>query len=41
VQRGDNLSIIARRFGVSVENIKRWNGLNGNLIYPGQDLSIN
>ena len=41
VKRGDNLSIIARRFGVSVENIKRWNSLNNNLIYPGQDLSIN
>jgi len=41
VKRGDNLSMIARRFGVSVENIKRWNSLNSNLIYPGQDLSIN
>jgi membrane-bound lytic murein transglycosylase D len=41
VKQGDNLSIIARRFGVSVENIKRWNSLNNNLIYPGQNLSIN
>jgi len=41
VQRGDNLSMIARRFGVSIENIKRWNGLRNNLIFPGQDLSIN
>lgn len=41
VQRGDNLSIIARRFGVSVENIKRWNSLRNNLIFPGQSLSIN
>lgn len=41
VQQGDNLSIIARRFGVSVENLKQWNGLSNNLIYPGQDLSIN
>jgi len=41
VQRGDNLSIIARRFGVSVENIKRWNNLRSNMIHPGQDLSIN
>jgi membrane-bound lytic murein transglycosylase D len=41
VQRGDNLSIIARRFGVSVENIRRWNNLDSNLIFPGQDLSIN
>jgi len=41
VKRGDNLSIIARRFGVSVDNIKRWNKLRSNLIFPGQDLSIN
>jgi len=41
VKRGDNLSIIARRFGVSVDNIKRWNNLRSNLIFPGQDLSIN
>lgn len=41
VRSGDNLSIIARRFGVSVENIKRWNNLRSNLIHPGQDLSIN
>lgn len=41
VQRGDNLSIIARRFGVSVDNIKRLNNLRSNLIYPGQDLSLN
>ncbi len=45
VQRGDNLSIIAKRFGVSVENIKRWNGLNGNLIIqdrtsPSTDQSL-
>lgn len=41
VQRGDNLSIIARRFGVSVDNIKRWNNLRNNMIFPGQDLAIN
>ena len=41
VQRGDNLSIIARRFGVSVENIKRWNSLRSNMIFAGQNLSIN
>lgn len=41
VQRGDNLSMIARRFGVSIESIKRRNGLRNNMIFPGQDLSIN
>ncbi len=41
VQRGDNLDTIARRFGVTVDNIKRWNNLSSNLIHPGQDLQIN
>jgi len=41
VQRGDNLSMIARRFGDSIESIKRRNGLRNNMIFPGQDLSIN
>ena len=41
VQRGDNLSMIARRFGVSIESIKRRNGLRNNMIFPGQDLFIN
>ena len=41
VQRGDNLSGIATRFGVSVDNLKRWNSLRNNLIYPGQSLVLN
>ena len=41
VQQGDNLSVIARRFGVSVDSIKRLNNLRSNMIFPGQDLSIN
>lgn len=41
VQHGDNLYSIARRFGVSVDNIMRWNGLSDNVIYPGQSLSLN
>lgn len=41
VQSGDSLYQIARKFGVSVDNIKRWNGLNNNRIYPGQSLSLN
>ncbi len=41
VQRGDNLASIARRFGVSVDNLKRLNGLNSDLIFPGQDLQLN
>jgi membrane-bound lytic murein transglycosylase D len=41
VQNGDNLYVIARRFGVSVDNLKRMNDLDNNVIYPGQNLQIN
>jgi membrane-bound lytic murein transglycosylase D len=41
VQRGDSLFQIARRLGVSVDNLKRLNGLRDNRIYPGQNLQIN
>ena len=41
VQVGDNLYQIARKFGVSVDNIKRWNSLRDNRIYPGQSLQLN
>lgn len=40
VQHGDSLSLIADRHGVSVEEIRRQNGLDGNLIRPGQALDI-
>jgi membrane-bound lytic murein transglycosylase D len=41
VQNGDSLYQIARRFGVSVDNLKLWNRLRDNVIYPGQSLSLN
>ena len=40
VQRGDTLGGIARRFGVSVQQLRAWNDLNGSRIYPGQRLQI-
>ena len=40
VRRGDNLSRIAQRHGVSVRALKRANGLRGSLIRPGQRLRI-
>ena len=39
VRRGDNLSLIARRLGVSVGRLQRWNGLGRSTrIYPNQVL---
>jgi membrane-bound lytic murein transglycosylase D len=38
VRPGDALSLIASRAGVSVEQLKRWNGLPNSRIYPGQQL---
>ncbi len=40
VQPGDALSLIAQRSGVSVEQIKEWNYLNGDLIRIGQKLVV-
>lgn len=40
VQQGDTLGGIAQRFGVSVQQLRAWNDLNGSRIYPGQRLQI-
>ena len=40
VQRGDTLGGIARRYGVSVANLMRWNGLNSSIIRVGQVLVV-
>lgn len=41
VKAGDSLSKIAQMYGVSIEELARWNNIdNINLIYPGQTLSI-
>lgn len=40
VQRGDHLIGISRRFGVTVDDIKRANDLTNNRIYAGQSLRI-
>ncbi len=39
VRRGDSLWEIARRHGVSVTQLRRWNGI-GTRIYPGQRIRI-
>jgi membrane-bound lytic murein transglycosylase D len=40
VESGDSLYRIARRFGVTVENIRRWNSLTGHHLRPGQVLKL-
>ncbi len=40
IRRGDSLSAIARRFGVSVRDLQRWNGLSGTRIHSGKTLVV-
>ncbi len=40
VSRGDTLALIAGRYGITVQNLMGANGLQSNLIHPGQRLVI-
>jgi membrane-bound lytic murein transglycosylase D len=40
VRRGDTLITIADRFGVTLEQLRRWNHLHGNAIYMGHALYV-
>ncbi len=40
VRQGDSLWKIARRFGVTVADLKRWNRLKSNTLRPGQRLVV-
>ena len=40
VRRGENLTQIARRYGVTVSQIREWNRISGSNIRPGQRLRI-
>jgi membrane-bound lytic murein transglycosylase D len=40
VQAGDSLYSVARRFAVTVADLKRWNGLKSNKLRPGQKLLV-
>jgi len=40
VRQGDNLWLIAKKFGTSIKSIKRKNGLRSNNIHPGKVLII-
>lgn len=40
IKRGDTISEIAERFGVSVAMLRKWNNINGNNIVAGKTLKI-
>ena len=40
VKQGDNLGLIAKKYGVIVAKLKQWNSLKSDLIRPGQKIYI-
>jgi membrane-bound lytic murein transglycosylase D len=40
VRRGETLAVIARNYKVTVEEIKTWNGIEGDMLYAGQKIKI-
>jgi membrane-bound lytic murein transglycosylase D len=40
VRHGDTLITVADRFGVSVEQLRRWNHLSSNVVKPGSSLAV-
>jgi membrane-bound lytic murein transglycosylase D len=40
VRRGDTLVTVADRFGVRVEDLRRWNHLSSNSVRPGRTLTV-
>ena len=40
VRSGENLGLIAKKYGCSVSNLKSWNNLSRNTIHPGQKLVV-
>jgi len=40
VKNGENLGLIAKKYGCSVNQIKSWNNLNKSTIHPGQKLKV-
>ena len=40
VKKGESLGSIAKKYGVTVPNLKKWNKLKNNTVHPGQRLTI-
>lgn len=40
VQEGENLTLIAEKHGITVEDLKDWNDLENDVIVPGQKLTL-
>ncbi|MDD3876287.1 MAG: LysM peptidoglycan-binding domain-containing protein [Bacteroidales bacterium] len=40
VRSGETLNTIARRYGITVSNIQKWNSIRGTTIHPGQRLIV-
>ncbi len=40
VKEGENLSGIAEKYNISVQNIKDWNDIENDIIIPGQELKV-
>ena len=40
VRRGETITVIARRYGVDVADLRRWNGMTQNAVKVGQRLRV-
>ena len=40
VRKGESLGLISNKYGVSVTELKRWNGMKGNVVSTGKSLKI-
>jgi membrane-bound lytic murein transglycosylase D len=40
IRRGENLALIAKKYKCSITDLKEWNNLRGNTIYPGHKIYV-
>lgn len=40
VKSGDSIWLIANNYGISMDNLRSWNNISGDFIYPGQKLTV-